>query len=180
MLLLSAHKTHNGTANGVVYRFCTPEKGLRANEERKRAARMLQELSAKALPIDAATFDAMNLRLSGWDGNKDVHGNRITLIEKPTSVKQVRINRQMNPPLVYENVILVFPKGFIYARGYSQDYTQLNFEVGTWKDELPNKILDLLCQREADLQNIEGTTVGSSGRSTVDKGLEEVIKFLSK
>lgn len=180
MLLLEANKTHNGKFNGTVYSFVTPEKGIRANEERKRAAKLLQELSAKALPIDASTYDATRNRLTGWNGNKDVHGNRITVIEKPTSLKQVRIVNGLTPPMVYENAILIYPKGFITARGYSQDFTQLNFEVGVWNGELPLKILDLLIQRAPEGELVEGISIGSAGKSTVDKGLEELFKFLSK
>lgn len=180
MLLLDFIKTHNGKTNGSVYQFVTPDKGIRANDERKRAAKVFHDYSTKALPIDAATYDATRNRLVGWDGNKDVHGNRITKIEKPTSLKQVRRITTIAPPLVYENVILVFPKGFITARGYSQDFTQLNFEIGLWNGELPNKILDLLIQRTPTEEIVEGLSLGSSGKSTVDKGLEEVIKYLSK
>lgn len=180
MLLLDVNKTHNGKYNGTVYSFVTPEKGIRANEERKRAAKMLQELSSKALAIEPATYDAIRNRLVGWNGNRDVHGNRITGTEKPTSLKQVRIVNGLTPPMIYENVILVYPKGFITARGYSHDYTQLNFDVGVWNGELPSKILDLLIQRAPENELIEGLSVGTAGKSTVDKGLEELFKFLSK
>lgn len=179
MLLIEQNKTFTGKHNGTNYHFVTPEKGLRLNEERKRAAKILTEQGLNAFATDGATFEAMVHRLVSWKANKDVHGNLIVTPEPVSTIKHVRINDKIRPTLIWENIVIALPKGFIYARGYSQDYTQLNFVVGVYKGELPNKIIDLLCQRAPEDSIADGLVKGSAGRSTVDKGLEEVIKFLS-
>lgn len=172
------NSTYTGKTNGTNYHFYTPEKGLRQNDERKRAAKILQEYCVNAVGTDGANFEAMTNRLVGWAGNKDVHGNRLIRIEPVSVTKHVRILDKMRPPLIWENVIIALPKGFIYARGFSQDFTQLNFVVGVYKGQLPAKILDLLVQREPD-EGLDEFVKATSGRSTVDKGLLEVIKYLS-
>jgi hypothetical protein len=179
MLLIEENKTFSNKQNGTNYHFCTPEKGLRSNEERKRAAKLLQEYCVNAFGTDGATFDAMVHRLVGWKANSDVHGNRLITREPVSVIKHVRIVDKIRPPLIYENVVIALPKGFIYARGFSQDPTQLNFVVGVYKGELPNKILDLLCQRVPEEALADEVVKATAGRSTVDKGLAEVIKFLS-
>lgn len=179
MLLIEQYPTFGNKQKGTNYSFCTPEKGIRVNEERKRAAAMFTELCKKAVATDGATFDALKNRLVGWKGNRDVHGNYLITHEQPSIIKNVRLVDKLRPPMHWENVIVALPKGFIYARGFSQDVTQLNFYIGVYKGELPAKILDLLCQRLPEEGLLDDTVKATSGRSTVDKGLAEVIKFLS-